>query len=117
MAIPASPVIAAVLALGPGFFGSMGLGHIYVRSTAKVIVYMVVGLLFGLFTWILILSVLLMPLSYHTENETDPAGLAIVGLFFAAIFFSLWFWQAYDAYKLAKMTQMPAVGGPSPQYY
>jgi hypothetical protein len=109
-------VIAAVLALGPGFFGSMGLGHIYVRSIAKGIVYMVVGLLFGLFTWILILSVLLMPLSYYTENEIDPAGLAIVGLFFAAIFFSLWFWQAYDAYKLAKMTQMPAVGGPSPQY-
>jgi len=112
----ASPLVAAILALGPGFFGLMGLGHIYVRSLAKGLVLLVVGAVLGLFTWVLIFGLLLSPTSF-AGGDLDTTGLIGATLLFALIFFPLWLWEAYDAYSIAKKMQPSSEMTMPPPYY
>jgi hypothetical protein len=66
----------------------MGLGHIYVRSYAKGLVFLVVRAAFGLFTWVLIFGLLTSPASLVT-SDLDTTGLIGATLLFALIFFPL----------------------------
>jgi hypothetical protein len=109
-------LIAAILALGPGFFGLMGLGHIYVRSLAKGLMLLVVGTVLALFTWVLVLGLLLSPTSF-AESDLDTAAFTGAALLFGAIFFSLWLWQAYDAYSIARRMQPSLETTTPPPYY
>jgi len=110
----ASPMIAAILALGPGFFGLMGLGHIYVRSVSKGLMLLVVGAVLGLFTWVLIIDLFLL-----SPLDMGPNGAGLIGAvaLFSLIFFPLWLWQAYDAYLNAKTMQPSPDAIIPPPYY
>ncbi|MDD1768549.1 MAG: hypothetical protein LUQ55_01030 [Methanomassiliicoccales archaeon] len=109
-----NPMIAAILALGPGFLGIMGLGHIYVKSRLKGLILLVVGAVLGVLTWVLIFS-----LFFLSPLDTGPDSgemVAAVGLF-SLIFFPLWLWQAYDAYSIAlRMQHSPDMVLPPPYY-
>jgi TM2 domain-containing membrane protein YozV len=86
-----SPGIAAVLALVLGFFGLMGVGHIYVGRLARGIVLLIVGIILAVLTYGSFL------LGFVTF------GLGWVGaLVFGVILLILWIWQTFDAYGLAK---------------
>lgn len=109
-----NPWIPAILALGPGLFGIMGLGHIYVKSRSKGLVLLVVGAVLGSVTWVLIVGLFfLSPL----DMGPDGGGLiAAVGML-SIVFFPLWLWQAYDAYSIAKNTQPSPNAILPPPYY
>lgn len=82
--------IAAVLALGLGIFGFMGVGHLYVGKILRGICLLAVGLILGGLTWG---SFILGFLTF---------GIGFVGfILFGLILFSLWIWQIYNAYSLA----------------
>jgi hypothetical protein len=110
----ASPMIAAILALGPGLFGLMGLGHIYVRALAKGLVLLIIGAVLGLFTWVLIIDLFLL-----SPLDMGPNGAGLIGAvsLFSLIFFPLWLWQAYDAYIIAKTMQPSPDTTIPPPYY
>jgi len=110
----ASPMIAAILALGPGLFGLMGLGHIYVRALAKGLVLLVIGAVLGLFTWVLIIDLFLL-----SPLDMGPNGAELTGAvaLFSFIFFPLWLWQAYDAYLNAKTSRPSPDAIIPPPYY
>jgi TM2 domain-containing membrane protein YozV len=86
-----SPGIAAVLALVPGFFGLMGIGHIYVGRLGRGIALLIVGIILGFLSWGSFI------LGFVTFGITF-----IFWIIFAIILFILWIWQTYDAYNLAK---------------
>jgi hypothetical protein len=107
-------MIAAILALGPGLFGLMGLGHIYVRALAKGLVLLIIGAVLGLFTWVLIIDLFLL-----SPLDMGPNGAGLIGAvaLFSLIFFPLWLWQAYDAYLSAKTMQPSPDTIIPPPYY
>lgn len=111
-----NPLFATILALGPGFFGLMGLGHIYVRSVSKGLMLLVVGAVLGLFTWGLIIDILFSP-GYLIGGDLGIEGFVVAAMLFGSIFFSLWLWQAYDAYSIAKAAQQSSEGALPPPYY
>jgi hypothetical protein len=112
----ANPLFATMLALGPGFFGLMGLGHIYVRSVSKGLMLLVVGAVLGLFTWGLIIDILFSP-GYLTGGDLGIEGFVVAAMLFGLIFYSMWLWQAYDAYTIAKKAQKSSEGAIPPPYY
>lgn len=110
------PMIAVALALGPGFFGLMGLGHIYVGRLAKGLVIMAVGVVLGILTWVPIIGVSLLSPS-DLGPETDVGALFTAIGVFGMIFFLLWLWQAYDAYSIARRVQPRSEAILPPPYY
>ena len=86
-----SPGVAAVLALVLGFFGLMGVGHIYVGRLARGIVLLIVGIILAALTFGSLF------LGFVT------LGLGWVGtIIFGIILLILWIWHTFDAYSLAK---------------
>jgi TM2 domain-containing membrane protein YozV len=78
------PMIALLLALIPGLFGIWGIGHFYVEEFGKGILLLFLGLILA---FIMILNI-------------------ICGLIILIIGFFIWLWQGYDAYSIAKDTQI-----------
>jgi TM2 domain-containing membrane protein YozV len=78
------PMIALLLALIPGIFGIWGIGHFYVEEIGKGILLLFLGILLA---FIMILSIICAFI------------ILILGFF-------IWLWQAYDAYNIAKHTQI-----------
>lgn len=78
------PMIALLLALVPGLFGIWGIGHFYVGEFGKGILLLGLGIFLA---FIMILSI-------------------ICGLVILIIGFFIWLWQGYDAYSIAKDTQI-----------
>ena len=83
------PMIALLLALIPGLFGIWGIGHFYVEEFGKGVLLLFLGLILA---FIMLLNI-------------------ICGLVILIVGFFIWLWQAYDAYSIAKETQI------SPRYY
>ncbi|MDD1767829.1 MAG: zinc-ribbon domain-containing protein [Methanomassiliicoccales archaeon] len=110
------PRIAAILALGPGFFGLMGLGHIYLNRLAKGLVILAVGVVLGVLTWIPIIGLLLLSPSDMGPGTDGEALVSAVGLF-GSVFFLLWLWQTYDAYAIARKIQPSSDAVLPPPYY
>jgi TM2 domain-containing membrane protein YozV len=100
--------IAALLALIPGFFLIMGLGHIYVGRLAKGIGILILGILL-----IPLLLLFFVPLAFGIaflgsapgpgSVLTGFATLIIVVLVFLASYLGLLIWQTIDAYNLANL--------------
>jgi hypothetical protein len=97
--------VAAVLASVFGFFGLMGIGHIYVGRIGRGIILLIAGIILHALTWgsfiigLVSLGLIgaIIPLKY-------PFELGFIGaIIFAIILFVLWIWQTYDAYNLAKI--------------
>ncbi len=94
--------VTAILALIPGFFGIMGIGHLYVGKVARGIITLIVGLvLIPLF----FLSFLFIPMMALGGPRTVGIGivtffiLIIIGI---AAWIGLLIWQTFDSYNLAK---------------
>jgi hypothetical protein len=85
-----SPGIAAVLALVPGLFGLMGIGHIYVGRVKRGISLLVVGIILAALSYG---SILLGLVAYE---------LGVAAIVFGIILLILWIWQILNAYSLAK---------------
>lgn len=74
-----------------GIIGLMGGGHLYLGKTRRGIVLLVIGIILAILVWgRLFLSFIKLSLGY--------TGAAI----FDTIYFVLWIWQTYDAYRLSK---------------
>jgi hypothetical protein len=99
-----SPRLAFMLALIPGIFCIMGLGHFYVRRMVKGFVLLVVGFFIGLFSWVILFMA-------FTETEYEPAVYAIAAMIFWAPFIAVLLWSAFDAFKQAqKFNLVPPEG-------
>ena len=88
--------IALILGLIVGFIGLWGIGQIYVGKIARGIIFLILGLI-------------LMPILFVIAFFSVAAIFDLaVGLFFIIpiIYFILWIYQAYDAYKLAQEYNM-----------
>ena len=110
-----SPRLAFLLALIPGMFCIMGLGHFYVRKRARGLVLLIVGFFLGLLAWVSLSMV-------FSESEYDPIIYLITTMIFWAPFIAILLWSAFDASKQATkfnllppegvLRQAPESGGP-----
>ena len=89
-----SPMIAAGLAAVLGFFGVLGIGHIYISKLGRGIVLLISGLMLESILWYI-------PLKFFSSHYLGPSDLMILYLT-GIISLSVWVWQTYDAYTLAK---------------
>ncbi len=94
--------VAAILALLLGFFGILGIGHIYVGKLAKGIILLVVGLLFGPLVFIFVFF------SFMPFVASGPGigmGVAFPFILVLVIAGAAWLvlliWSTVDAYRLA----------------
>jgi TM2 domain-containing membrane protein YozV len=85
------PNIALILALIPGLFGFLGIGHLYIGRIVRGIILLFSGFIIG--PLIVALAFLL---------TMDPVVLIVVGIFWIIIWLILLIWQTMDAYQLAK---------------
>jgi TM2 domain-containing membrane protein YozV len=86
--------IVIVLAMMPGIFGLMGIGHMYIGRIARGIAIFLVGLILILLAIVRFqYSAMLGTLGY-SHLATTIYATSIVDL-------AIWGWQIYDAYNLA----------------
>jgi len=91
-----SPEITLILGLVVGLLGLWGIGQIFVGRIMRGILFLILGLVFGP---ALVFFVFL--------GVSFTFGFAVVlGVFIPIIWFILWIYQAYDAYKLAQEYNM-----------
>ncbi|MFY3739738.1 MAG: hypothetical protein HMLIMOIP_000157 [Candidatus Nitrosomirales archaeon] len=79
-----------LLALLPGFFCIMGMGHFYLRRIGSGILILIVGLGAGMFL-----------VGFFVFSGGFAVSIPLQ-LFFLAPYLALNIWQAYNAYKIAK---------------
>jgi len=90
------PEITLILGLVIGLLGLWGIGQIFVGRIMRGILFLILGLVFGP---ALVFFVFL--------GVSFTFGFAVVlGVFIPIIWFILWIYQAYDAYKLAQEYNM-----------
>lgn len=94
------PGIAALLALVLGFFGIMGVGHLYIGKMAKGVVILLLGAALAVMA---ALSAIPLIIGGFLAGGVEGlfGGIAIVIMLFVGVFaFNIW--QVFDAYNLAK---------------
>ncbi len=96
------PGIAALLALLLGFFGILGIGHIYASKLAKGLILLVVGLLYAPLAFIFILFSFV-PFVIAGPGISLGLGAALLAIvvILAAVWLALLIWSAFDAYASA----------------
>lgn len=100
---------AAILAVALGFIGILGAGHLYVGKVTKGLVLLFVGLTLALVSG-LSLMIGFFSLPFLVPYETFPelaiprwiGVLLLTALVSGLIYFGLWIWQSFDAYKGAQ---------------
>ncbi len=95
-----SPGTAAVLAGLLGAFGIMGIGHFYVGRIGKAIGLLVSGLIMAALIYIFLLAGLL---AYGSIDAAAGSAAIGVGIAVGIIYTSIWIWQIYDAYNIARI--------------
>lgn len=86
--------MTAILALIPGVFGFWGIGHIYVGKIWKGLVLLGIGIL-G------VITIFVFPLAILIATK-DLASVISAFFILFLVYFLIFIWQVYDAYKLAK---------------
>lgn len=82
--------MAALLALLPGIFGIMGIGHIYVGKFRRGMLILAVGLLLNFLTWA----------SFTLSMRMFGFGF-MASFLFGIVLLVVWVGQVFDAYRLA----------------
>jgi TM2 domain-containing membrane protein YozV len=94
-----NPRLAFLLALIPGLFTIMGLGHFYGKRTGRGVILLLIGFFPGLLAWISLSMI-------FTETDYEPIIYAITSMVIWALFASLLLWSAFDASKQARRFNM-----------
>jgi len=96
-----SPEITLILGLVVGLLGLLGIGQIFVGRIMRGIIFLILGLVLGP------ALVFFVFLGYSFAGVFFTSGFGMVlGVFIPIIWFILWIYQAYDAYKLAQEYNM-----------
>lgn len=110
-----TPLVAVGLALIPGLFGFLGLGHLYIRRIRRGVALFALGVIISILTWGLLVfygvimyigmmlgfSGLLLLLKAIIEG-TIPIKVLLIPIATGITYLILLIWQTYDVYQLSR---------------